>query len=171
MIGVAPGIAQLLMRSAPLIGGGIYSLKDIIDFDEAKKGLPSKDDVTDFDESDESDQGILEVPETEIAPPTSEEMTTTKDGVPMSEEEVAELQEKARLQEKYGKILDENVGRTKDLIEKLNIPTPNSQKLAEDVVAGYNDAVLSEEEIISELKDRYGGLKYGGSVDKPLYND
>jgi hypothetical protein len=81
-------------------------------------------------------------------------------------------------------IKDTNIGKVKDALGKLGIKDKEvAQKIAEDMVGDYDDAVLGEDEIMGEImnredvkaqiekdkKDREPNAK-GGMIDQPLYD-
>ena len=52
-------------------------------------------------------------------------------------------------------VLDINIGKVKDTLEGLGIKDKSiSEKIAKDMVGGYDDAVLGNDEIMSEIMNR-----------------
>ena len=81
-------------------------------------------------------------------------------------------------------IKDTNIGKVKDALGRLGVKDSEvAQKIAEDMVGDYDDAVLGDDEIMEEImnredvkeqikkdrEDREPNAK-GGMIDKPLYD-
>ena len=81
-------------------------------------------------------------------------------------------------------IKDTNIGKVKDVLGRLGVKDSEvAQKIAEDMVGDYDDAVLGDDEIMGEIMNREDVKEQikkdrenrepnaqGGMIDKPLYN-
>ena len=81
-------------------------------------------------------------------------------------------------------VLDINIGKVKGRLEELGVKDKSiSEKIAKDMVGDYDDAVLGDDEIMSEIMNREDVKEQikkdredrepnaqGGMIDKPLYN-
>lgn len=81
-------------------------------------------------------------------------------------------------------IKDTNIGKVKDVLGRLGVKDSEvAQKIAEDMVGDYDDAVLGDDEIMGEIMNREDVKEQikkdredrepnaqGGMIDKPLYD-
>ena len=81
-------------------------------------------------------------------------------------------------------IKDTNIGKVKDVLGRLGVKDSEvAQKIAEDMVGDYDDAVLGDDEIMDVIMNREDVKEQikkdredrepnaqGGMIDKPLYD-
>jgi len=180
-ISLAP---SLIARLGPLIGGGImasdpdkiqqllqtFSSSPLAQILKAKNGEDEKDEKSLEELAEDIEEKAKDIEKEGSAADQFDDVMSDVFGVSRKDKDKS--------------VLDINIGKVKDRLEGLGVKDKSiSEKIAKYMVGDYDDAVLGDDEIMSEIMNREDVKEQikkdredrepnaqGGMIDKPLYN-